>query len=121
MSALLPAVIPAAGLSRRMGTPKQLLPWRQGAILTAVIAALQAGGCAPVVCVGACSTAHRRVVGHPVRRDREQSDFSPRGKAEFRLLASLCARQNQAVSKGEIARYVWPEEAGEIPDSNMDV
>ena len=46
-----PAVIPAAGLSRRMGTPKQLLPWRQGTILTAVIDALQAGGCAPVVCV----------------------------------------------------------------------
>lgn len=46
-----PAVVPAAGLSRRMGTPKQLLPWRQGTILTAVIDALQAGGCAPVVCV----------------------------------------------------------------------
>ena len=45
-----PAVIPAAGLSRRMETPKQLLPWRQDAILTAVIDALQAGGCASVVC-----------------------------------------------------------------------
>ena len=44
----------------------------------------------------------------------------PLSLKQYELLACLFARQDQAVSKGEIARYVWPEEAGEIPDSNID-
>jgi CTP:molybdopterin cytidylyltransferase MocA len=46
-----PAVVTAAGRSRRMGRPKLLLPFRGGTVLEATVAALRAGGCAPVVVV----------------------------------------------------------------------
>ena len=48
---VLPAIIPAAGLSRRMGTPKQLLELGQGTLLSHVLDALLGANCAPVVCV----------------------------------------------------------------------
>src|SRR5688500_16110314 len=38
------AVVPAAGASRRMGRPKLTLPWREGSVLDATLAALLAGG-----------------------------------------------------------------------------
>lgn len=38
------AVVPAAGLSRRMGQAKLLLPWGQGTVLSTVLAAWQQGG-----------------------------------------------------------------------------
>ncbi|MDE0673036.1 MAG: nucleotidyltransferase family protein [Caldilineaceae bacterium] len=47
----------AAGASRRMGRPKQLLPLGSGTVLTTVIDTLLAADCNPVVCVlGASST-----------------------------------------------------------------
>ncbi len=38
------AIVPAAGRSRRMGSSKLLLPWGQGTVLEATLAAWRAGG-----------------------------------------------------------------------------
>lgn len=51
----LAAVIAAAGLSRRMGRPKQLLPWGDSTAIAAVARSLGQAGACPVVCV----TGHR--------------------------------------------------------------
>lgn len=45
------AVIAAAGMSRRMGEFKQLLPWGQSTVIASVVANLAAAGASPVVCV----------------------------------------------------------------------
>ena len=45
------AVIAAAGQSRRMGRPKQLLPWGEATVIAAVVDNLHAAGAVPVVCV----------------------------------------------------------------------
>ncbi|MCB0159912.1 MAG: nucleotidyltransferase family protein [Caldilineaceae bacterium] len=45
------AVIAAAGQSRRMGRPKQLLPWGDATVIAAVVNNLHSAGAAPVVCV----------------------------------------------------------------------
>jgi molybdenum cofactor cytidylyltransferase len=53
----LPVLVMAAGASRRMGRPKQLLPLGTGTVLTTVVDTLLAAGCTPVVCVlGASGT-----------------------------------------------------------------
>lgn len=44
MSAELIAIIPAAGLSRRMGVPKLLLPWRGTTVIESLVSELQAAG-----------------------------------------------------------------------------
>lgn len=46
-----PAVVPAAGRSRRMGRPKLLLPWGETTVLGSLLGTLAAGGAAPVVVV----------------------------------------------------------------------
>lgn len=51
----LAAVIAAAGLSRRMGRPKQLLPWGGSTVIAVVARSLSQAGAAPVICV----TGHR--------------------------------------------------------------
>ncbi|RME60146.1 MAG: nucleotidyltransferase family protein [Caldilineae bacterium] len=45
------AVVAAAGQSRRMGRPKQLLPWGEGVVIQAVVNHLAAAGAEPVICV----------------------------------------------------------------------
>lgn len=45
------AVIAAAGMSRRMGEFKQLLPWGQTTVIASVVANLAAGGASPILCV----------------------------------------------------------------------
>ena len=45
------AVIAAAGQSRRMGKPKQLLPWGDSTVMATVVANLSEAGVTPVVCV----------------------------------------------------------------------
>ena len=45
------ALLPAAGLSRRMGTQKLLLPFGDGTVLEAVIGNLRAAGLTPILCV----------------------------------------------------------------------
>lgn len=45
------AIIAAAGLSTRMGEPKQLLPWGDGTVLSTIIENLGRGGANPVICV----------------------------------------------------------------------
>lgn len=47
----LPAIVPAAGLSRRMGRPKLILPLGDRTILERVLLALREGGAGPVVVV----------------------------------------------------------------------
>jgi molybdenum cofactor cytidylyltransferase len=49
------AVVPAAGASRRMGRPKLLLPWGDGTVLEATLAALVGGGVERAVVVRAPS------------------------------------------------------------------
>lgn len=49
------AVIAAAGLSRRMGSPKQLLPWGNSTVIASVVDHLHAAGAAPILVV----TGHR--------------------------------------------------------------
>ncbi len=45
------AVIAAAGQSRRMGAPKQLLPWGESTVIATVVQNLSAAGAEPVICV----------------------------------------------------------------------
>ncbi|MCX6047154.1 MAG: nucleotidyltransferase family protein [Chloroflexi bacterium] len=45
------AVIAAAGQSRRMGSPKQLLPWGDSTVIATVVQNLSAAGAEPVLCV----------------------------------------------------------------------
>lgn len=45
------AVIAAAGQSRRMGEPKQLLPWGASTVIATVAGNLLAAGAQPVICV----------------------------------------------------------------------
>lgn len=47
------AIVPAAGASRRMGRPKLTLPWGEGSVLDATLAALLAGGAERAVVVAA--------------------------------------------------------------------
>jgi molybdenum cofactor cytidylyltransferase len=53
IAAMITALVPAAGASRRMGAPKLLLPFGTTTVLGATVAALQAGGCGRVVVVTA--------------------------------------------------------------------
>jgi molybdenum cofactor cytidylyltransferase len=69
------AIVLAAGSSKRMGTPKQLLPWGEVTLVGAVVRALQAGEVAEVVvvtgrereAVEAAVSAVRLPAGPPVR------------------------------------------------------
>lgn len=47
------AIVPAAGVSSRMGHPKLLLPYGKTTIVGSLVAALRAGGASPVVLVTA--------------------------------------------------------------------
>lgn len=51
----IPAIIAAAGFSRRMGEFKQLLPWGSTTVIRAVADTLEQAGAAPILCV----TGHR--------------------------------------------------------------
>lgn len=48
---MIPAIIPAAGLSLRMGSPKPLLPIEGEALLERIIRALARGGAGPILAV----------------------------------------------------------------------
>jgi molybdenum cofactor cytidylyltransferase len=54
------AIVPAAGASRRMGRPKLLLPYGDGTVLGALIAALRAAGVSQIVIVAAAGDAAMR-------------------------------------------------------------
>ena len=45
------AIIAAAGQSRRMGSPKQLLPWGDTTVIATVVQNLSAASALPVICV----------------------------------------------------------------------
>ncbi|HEX2163019.1 MAG TPA: nucleotidyltransferase family protein [Thermoanaerobaculia bacterium] len=45
------AIVPAAGVSRRMGRAKLLLPWGEGTVIGGVVAALRHGGVGEIVVV----------------------------------------------------------------------
>lgn len=48
---LVPAIVAAAGFSRRMGHFKQLLPWGASTVIHTVVDNLHAGGADPILCV----------------------------------------------------------------------
>ncbi len=50
-AAKIAAVIAAAGQSRRMGSPKQLLPWGDSTVIATVVQNLTLAGVEPVICV----------------------------------------------------------------------
>ncbi len=70
-----PCVIPAAGLSSRMGAWKPFLPWKDGVVADAVVSAALSAGCLPVLVAG-CEAARleERYGGRPdllvVRNDQ---------------------------------------------------
>jgi len=80
----LAAVIAAAGLSRRMGEPKQLLPWDHATVIETVVRNLTTGGANPVLCV----------VGHQAEqvgaavRGTEALVIHNRGYRHYDLLSS---------------------------------
>ncbi|HHV78405.1 MAG TPA: nucleotidyltransferase family protein [Firmicutes bacterium] len=45
------AIVPAAGLSRRMGRPKPCLPWGSGTLLEHIVRTLEASSAKPIVAV----------------------------------------------------------------------
>lgn len=74
----IPAIVAAAGFSRRMGELKQLLAWQGRTVIETVVAHLQRAGAHPVVCV----------VGH----------------REAEIRAVLAHSQAQVVANPEYAR-----------------
>ena len=50
-SITIPAIVPAAGKSRRMGRPKPLLPFDGQPLIGRVVSALRLGGASPVLVV----------------------------------------------------------------------
>ena len=66
--AVVSAIILAAGESRRMGTPKLLLPWKQSTIIEQVVDTLMNSGVAEVIVVGGAETPRIRNLlrGRPV-------------------------------------------------------
>lgn len=52
MDATVPCVIPAAGLSSRMGDWKPFLPWKGGLVIDAVVGSVLEAGCLPVIVSG---------------------------------------------------------------------
>lgn len=111
------AIVPAAGRSRRMGTPKLLLPWRHHTIVQEVLQRWKAGG-----------VDHRVVVVHPADAELARlaraagaevvvaADPPPDMKASVRLgLEYVAARwQPQPTDAWLLAPADMPELSPEI-------
>jgi molybdenum cofactor cytidylyltransferase len=82
---MIAAVVLAAGLSRRMGRPKLVLPWGTTTVIGRVASVLLEAGVSPVVVVigGAHSLVDQALQGLPVR-----TAFNPR-HAEDQMILSL--------------------------------
>ncbi len=78
------AVIAAAGQSRRMGSPKQLLPWGDSTVIATVVHNLTLAGAEPVVCV----VGHRQAeVAAALTNTRAEIVFNP-DYAQTEMLSS---------------------------------
>lgn len=82
---MIAAVVLAAGLSRRMGRPKLVLPWGETTVIGQVVDVLLEAGASPVVVVsgGAHAQVEQALLGRPVRLA-----FNPRF-AEDQMIVSL--------------------------------
>ena len=79
------AIVPAAGLSRRMGQPKPLLPWGDGVIIEQVVRTLRAAGVDDVIVItGAQAEAVRTAAQRAGARCVHNPDY-----AEGDMLSSL--------------------------------
>jgi molybdenum cofactor cytidylyltransferase len=84
---MIAAVVLAAGLSTRMGTPKMILPWGQTTVIGQVVAAVAQAGADPILVVtgGAHAAVQAALRGSPAR-----PLYNPR-HAEGGMLSSLQA------------------------------
>lgn len=70
------AVVAAAGRSRRMGQPKQLLPWGSGTVIQAVVDCLVRAGASPVIVVtGHQADAVRAALAHTSAQTVHNPDY----------------------------------------------
>jgi molybdenum cofactor cytidylyltransferase len=78
------AVVLAAGLSRRMGRPKLVMPWGETTVIGRVVSVLLEGGVEPVVVVtgGAHEQVAAALAGRPVR-----TVFNPRYEQDSMLIS----------------------------------
>lgn len=83
----LAAVIAAAGLSRRMGEPKQLLPWGDVTVIETMVRNLAVSGAAPVLCV----VGHERERVGAAAREAGALIVQNRGYRQHDLLSSYQA------------------------------
>jgi molybdenum cofactor cytidylyltransferase len=96
----LPAIVVAAGLSRRMGTPKPLLPWTDGRpLILSVVQSLLSGGASPVTVV----------LGHEAERVRTVLT------AEFAADSGVNSLLNPRYNTGEMLSSVQAA-ASRLPD-----
>jgi molybdenum cofactor cytidylyltransferase len=79
------AVVLAAGQSRRMGQPKQVLPWGSRTVIEQVVGTLEAAGVGEIVVV---TGAARELVEAALSGQRAQTVYNP-AFAEAEMLSSL--------------------------------
>lgn len=96
------AVILAAGMSRRMGQPKLILPWGQGTVITQIVSVLVAAGVTKIIVVtGAYKDLLEKVLqGYPV-----ELVWNAR-YAEDQMLLSLQTGLSRAPSEAQAAFVV---------------
>ena len=79
------AVVLAAGLSRRMGTPKMLLPWGKTTVISRVVAVLEQAGLSEIIVV---TGGGRLQVEQALQDSRARMVFNPRF-TESEMIESL--------------------------------
>lgn len=91
------AIILAAGMSKRMGRPKMLLPWGTGTVIQSVIASFQGAGVRDILVVtGASREAVEDLVGESAR-----TIFNPdyeRGEMLTSIQVGLAAQQRESAA-----------------------
>jgi molybdenum cofactor cytidylyltransferase len=93
-SITIPAIVPAAGKSRRMGLPKLLLPFAGQPLIGSVVSALSLGGASPVIVVTPPAEAADGVLIAEAARQAGAVVITPsRRPAEMRESAELAIEQ----------------------------
>jgi molybdenum cofactor cytidylyltransferase len=117
------AVVLAAGLSRRMGRPKMVLPWGETTVVGQVTAVLLAAGAQPVVVVtggavdevtAALRDQTVRLVYNPEHANGEMLDSLRAGLRglEAEISATLMALGDQPFIQPEVVRAIMARYAG---------
>lgn len=93
-STTIPAIVPAAGKSRRMGRPKQLLPFNGQPLIGRVVSALRLGGASPVLVVTPpANSAEGPLIADAARRAGATVITPTRRPAEMRESAEIAIEQ----------------------------